>query len=88
MWTGTRIVRLWSAMARSYENLAEISAAWALHGGPAVRELAAKLAAGLIMLIFLALVSWGVWALNRWAVRKCLDPRLEELEKLHQSLLA
>jgi hypothetical protein len=54
----------------------------------APRPLAAKLLAGLIMLIFLALVSWGVWALNRWAVRKCLDPRLEELEKLHQSLLA
>ena len=54
----------------------------------APRPLAAKLLAGLIMLIFLALVSWGVWALNRWAVRKQIDPRLEELEKLHQSLLA
>jgi hypothetical protein len=52
----------------------------------APKPLAAKLAAGLIMLIFLALVSWGVWALNRWAVRKQIDPRLEELEKLHQSL--
>jgi hypothetical protein len=52
----------------------------------APKPLAAKLAAGLIMLIFLALVSWGVWALNRWAVRKQIDPRLEELEKVHQSL--
>ena len=65
---------------------AAIVAATALIHAP--KPLAAKLAAGAIMLILLALVSWGVWALNRWAVRKCLDPRLEELEKLHQSLLA
>jgi hypothetical protein len=65
---------------------AAIGAATALIHAP--KPLAAKLAAGAIMLILLALVSWGVWALNRWAVRKCLDPRLEELEKLHQSLLA
>jgi hypothetical protein len=65
---------------------AAIVAATALIHAP--KPLAAKLAAGAIMLILLALVSWGVWALNRWAVRKCLDPRLEELKKLHQSLLA
>ena len=65
---------------------AAIVAATALIHAP--KPLAAKLAAGLIMLIFLALVSWGVWALNRWAVRKQIDPRLAELEKLHQSLLA
>jgi hypothetical protein len=65
---------------------AAIGAATALIHAP--KPLAAKLAAGAIMLILLALVSWGVWALNRWAVRKCLDPRLEELKKLHQSLLA
>jgi hypothetical protein len=50
--------------------------------------LSAKLLAGVIMLLILALTCWGVWALNRWAVRKCLDPRLEELEKLHQALIA
>lgn len=48
----------------------------------------AKLMAGVIMLILLTLVSWGVWALNRWAVRKQLDPRLEELEQMHRSLLS
>ncbi len=50
--------------------------------------LSAKLLAGVIMLLILALTCWGVWALNRWAVRKCLEPRLEELERLHQSLRA
>jgi hypothetical protein len=48
--------------------------------------LSAKLLAGAIMVLILALTCWGVWALNRWAVRKCLEPRLEELEQLHQSL--
>jgi hypothetical protein len=50
--------------------------------------LSAKLLAGVIMLFVLALTCWGVWALNRWAVRKQLEPRLEELEKLHQALLS
>lgn len=63
---------------------AAIVAATALIHAP--KPLAAKLAAGAIMLILLALVSWGVWALNRWAVRKQIEPRLAELEKLHQSL--
>ncbi len=34
------------------------------------------------------LVFWGVWALNRRAVRKGVEPRLAELEKLHRDLLA
>ena len=50
--------------------------------------LSAKLLAGVIMLLVLALTCWGVWALNRRAVRKQLEPRLEELEKLHQALLS
>jgi xanthosine utilization system XapX-like protein len=29
---------------------------------------------------------WFVWVINRRAVRKQIDPRLEELEKLHQTL--
>ena len=37
--------------------------------------------------IVLPLSFWGVWVLNRRAVRKQIEPRLEELEKLHQSLL-
>jgi len=36
----------------------------------------------------LPLCFWGVWALNRRAVRRQIEPRLEELEKLRQSLLA
>ena len=31
---------------------------------------------------------WGVWKLNRRAVRTQIDPRLEELEKLQRDLLA
>ena len=50
--------------------------------------LAPKLLAGTIMLLLLALTYWGVWALNRCAVRKQIAPRLEELEKLHQSLIS
>ena len=53
----------------------------------APHSLSAKLLAGAIMLFLLTLTCWGVWALNRWAVRKCLEPRLEELDRLHQSLL-
>jgi dolichyl-phosphate-mannose--protein O-mannosyl transferase len=32
------------------------------------------------------LMTWGVWALNRRAVRKKIEPRLEELERLHREL--
>ena len=65
---------------------AAIVACTALVHAPIV--LSAKLLAGVSMLLILALTCWGVWALNRWAVRKCLAPRLEELEKLHQALLS
>jgi hypothetical protein len=34
------------------------------------------------------LMTWGVWALNRRAVRKQIEPRLEELEALHRELLS
>jgi hypothetical protein len=40
------------------------------------------------VVIVLPLCFWGVWALNRRAVRRQIEPRLEELEKLRQSLLA
>lgn len=50
--------------------------------------LAPKLLAGGIMLLLLALMCWGVWALNRRAVRRQIEPRLEELEELHQSLIS
>jgi hypothetical protein len=36
---------------------------------------------------FLALFLWGVWALNRRVVRKQIDPRLAELEKLRRDIL-
>ena len=31
---------------------------------------------------------WVVWAINRRAVRKVIEPRIEELEKLHHDLLS
>ncbi len=36
--------------------------------------------------VVLPLCFWGAWALNRRAVRKGIEPRLEELEKLHRDL--
>ncbi len=39
------VFTLWPAMARSYGVLADISAAWAVHGSPAVRDLAQRLVA-------------------------------------------
>lgn len=38
--------------------------------------------------VFCVLLFWAVWVMNRRAVRKQLDPRLEELEKLHRSLFS
>jgi hypothetical protein len=49
--------------------------------------LSAKLLTSAIMLVVLALTYWGVWSLNRRAVWKQIEPRLRELEDLHQSLL-
>ncbi len=37
-------------------------------------------------LVFLPLLFWGVSAMNRRAVRKNIEPRIEELEKLQQEL--
>ena len=58
--------------------LAPCIAAAAVVAGTAIVHapvvLSAKLLAGAIMLVLLALTCWGVWALNRWAVRKCLNP--------------
>lgn len=42
--------------------------------------------AGFVM--FYALCFWFAWWLNHQAARKQLEPRLAELEKLHQDLLA
>ena len=38
--------------------------------------------------LFFAVVFWLVWLMNRHALRKQLEPRLAELEKLHRDLLA
>ncbi len=35
-----------------------------------------------------ALLMWGVWVINRRAVRRQIEPRIEELEKLHRDLLS
>ena len=37
--------------------------------------------------VILPVCFWGVWALNRRAVRKGIEPRLEELAKLQRDLL-
>lgn len=45
-------------------------------------------AIGGYFLVILPLVFWGICALNRYAVRKTIDPRIAELEKLHQDLVS
>lgn len=36
--------------------------------------------------VLMPLLFWGVWAMNRQAVRKNIEPRIEELEKLQRDL--
>lgn len=38
--------------------------------------------------VVLPLCFWGAWLINRRAVRKSIEPRLAELEKLHRDLLS
>jgi MFS family permease len=38
--------------------------------------------------VFFALIFWFVWTINRRAVRKQIEPRLAELEKLRHDLLS
>jgi hypothetical protein len=38
--------------------------------------------------VLMPLLFWAVWAMNRRAVRKNIEPRIEELEKLQRDLLA
>ncbi len=47
-------------------------------------------AAGIVIyiVIVLPLFFWGIWALNRRAVRQRIEPRLAELEQLHRDVLA
>ncbi len=40
-----------------------------------------------IAVILVAAVCWLAWALNRRAVRRQIEPRIAELEKLHRDLL-
>jgi hypothetical protein len=57
------VFTLWPVMARCYERLAETSAAWARHGGPAVQALAQRLAGhveGLRQRSYLAHEHWRV----------------------------
>jgi len=37
--------------------------------------------------VVLPFCFWGAWFINRRAVRKQIEPRIEELEKLHRSLV-
>ena len=84
--------------------LAPVAAAVVIVGATIVRILIAKAQPGflpalwenpaaLVWIIFyvamiLPLCFWGVWAINRRAVRKSIEPRLAELEKLHRDLLS
>jgi F0F1-type ATP synthase assembly protein I len=38
------------------------------------------------MVVFMGLLFWAVWAMNRQAVRKNIEPRIAELEKLRGDL--
>jgi len=38
--------------------------------------------------VVLPLCFWGAWKINRRAVLKQIEPRLRELEDLHQALLS
>jgi hypothetical protein len=38
--------------------------------------------------VFVAFFVWGAWILNRRAVRKQIEPRLAELEKLRRDILS
>ena len=50
--------------------------------------LSARLAAGAIKLVGLALVGWFVVWLNRRAVQRVIEPRLQELEQWRQNLIS
>jgi len=69
--------------------LAPILAALLLHASVILRHVKPSgwerlLGAG----AFIALIFWAAWALNRQAVRKWIEPRLAELEKLHRDILS
>jgi hypothetical protein len=59
--------------------------------GPTFADLMGNPAtAGFIILYFVIIVPlsfWGIWIVNRRAVRKRIEPRIEELEKLKRELL-
>jgi hypothetical protein len=42
----------------------------------------------LYLAVILPACFWGAWAMNRRAVRKSLEPRIAELEKLRQDLVS
>lgn len=72
--------------------------AWAIVGATALANVDAigreMLKTPLILAFFGGYVAlcvvlfWAVWSVNRRAVKRHLNPRLEELEKLHRELLA
>jgi hypothetical protein len=62
------VFTLWPAMARSYGRLADLSAAWAVHGGAAVRDLAQGLAAHVAGLQGRTYLGTEAWRAEREAV--------------------
>lgn len=69
--------------------LAPILAATLIHASVIFRRIKPfDLTAVLCMSALLALLYWLAWAINRLAVRKWIEPRLAELEKLHRGLLS
>lgn len=73
--------------------IAPAFAAWAIVFVTTIVNAPAHKAHHPLILVFYAvlavpLMTWGVWALNQRAVRKKIEPRLEELEQLHRDLLS
>lgn len=73
--------------------VAPIFSAWAIVLITSIVSAPAHAAHHLVFLVCyvvlaVPLMTWGVWALNRWAVRKKIEPRIEELERLHRELLS
>lgn len=81
------VIKLWywyfapcaAAMAIQYTVLFQMAPPWSL-----IRDPIFILGFGVFPVL---LIFWLVWILNRQALRKRIDPRLAELEKLHRELV-
>ena len=82
------VLKLWywylapcaAAIAIQYTVLFQVAPPWSL-----IRDPIFILGFGVLPVL---LIFWLVWILNRQALRKRIEPRLAELEKLHRELLS